>query len=175
MQEEVEQKTVNLAVTTTKVSARTIIQALRWYIAHHDAKKMQKAAKQQGPVTGKQKVKDLIKSGASTDSIDMAKTSLKDFEKIAKKLGIDYAIKKDKIQDPPRYIIFFKAKDDAVIKEALAEYAAQEQAKADKQSAKEELKQEKAKARTEKKEQAKQKKQQKQKKKQKVRDRGRAR
>ena len=161
MQEEVEKKTVNLAITTTKVSARTILRALRWYIAHHDAKKMQKAAKQQGPVTGKQKVSDLIKSGASTDTIDMAKTSLKDFEKIAKKLGIDYAVKKDKTQDPPRYVIFFKAKDDAVLKEALAEYAAKEQAKADKQSAKEELRQEKQKVKAEKKEQTKQKKKQK--------------
>lgn len=161
MQEEVEQKTVNLAVTTTKVSARTIIGALRWYVAHHDAKKMQKAAKSQGPIKGKQKVKDLINSGASVDSIDMAKTSMKDFEKIFKKLGIDYAIKKDKTQEPPRYVVFFKAKDNEVLKEALAEYATLQEQKKEKQSAKEDLKQEKAKLKAEKKEQTKQKKKQK--------------
>lgn len=169
MQEEVEQKTVNLAVTTTKVSARTIITALRWYMAHHDAKKMQKAAKNEGPAKGKQSVKDLVKSGATTDSIDMSKTSLKDFEKILKKNGVDYAIKKDKSQAPPKYILFFKAKDDAVLKQALKDYAVNEQAKKDKQSVKEKLKAEKEKAKTERKEKSKQKKKEKVRKKDKKR------
>jgi len=92
---------------------------------------------------------------------NMAKTSMKDFEKIFKKLGIDYAIKKDKTQEPPRYVVFFKAKDNEVLKEALAEYATLQEQKKEKKSAREELKQEKAKVKADKREQTKQKKKQK--------------
>ncbi len=42
MQEEVEQKTVNLAVTTTKLTGRVAVKAIAWYLRHRKEKKLEK-------------------------------------------------------------------------------------------------------------------------------------
>ena len=64
MQEEVENRTVNLAVTTTKLSARTLISAgkklLETYGKSRNRKSAEKAAKANAKPTGKQTVKELI-------------------------------------------------------------------------------------------------------------------
>ena len=39
MQEEIENRTVNLAVTTTRLSGRVLMDALRMYLRHRDLKK----------------------------------------------------------------------------------------------------------------------------------------
>ena len=45
------------------------------------------------PAQGKQSVKELIGQGQGVTNIDIAKTDLKGFEKVARKYGIDYAIR----------------------------------------------------------------------------------
>ena len=122
MQEEVENRTVNLAVSTTKLTARVLARAFRFYIAHRSHKRAQKKIANSSKEC-KQTVEDLMKSGVSTDKIELPEGSAKDFCKLAKKMGVDYAIRKDKTKDPPRYIVFFKAKDaDAINKKLLERY-----------------------------------------------------
>ena len=43
MQEEVENRTVNLAISTTKLTGRTIIAGIRKYLQHREKVKMKKA------------------------------------------------------------------------------------------------------------------------------------
>ena len=47
----------------------------------------------------------------------------KGFEKVARKYGIDYAIRKDSSVDPPHYLVFFKAKDADAMTAAFNEYS----------------------------------------------------
>ena len=42
----------------------------------------------------------------------------------AKKYGIDYAIRKDTSEVPPRYLVFFKASDAEAFNSAFKEYSA---------------------------------------------------
>lgn len=49
--------------------------------------------------------------------------SIKDFERIARKYGVDYAIKKDKTADKPKYLVFFKARNGDTLNAAMNEYA----------------------------------------------------
>lgn len=60
--------------------------------------------------------------GATNAEID--KEGIKDFERLAKKYGVDFAVRKDKTVDPPRYFVFVRAKDsdalDAICKEHQA-------------------------------------------------------
>ena len=106
MQEEVESRTVNLAVTTTKLAARTVIAAGLMYLRH------------------KQSVKDLIGQNQGVSSIDIAKTDLRGFEGVARKYGVDYAIRKDRSVIPPKYLVFFKARDADALTAAFNEYSA---------------------------------------------------
>ena len=93
MQEEVENRTVNLVVSTTKLTARSLIRGLRWYLMSRNQKRMRKAMAHE---EGKQSVKELLKAGVSTDKIELPDGSAKDFCKLAKKFGVDYAIRKEK-------------------------------------------------------------------------------
>ena len=37
--------------------------------------------------------------------------NIKDFDRVARKYGIDYAVKKDTTEEIPKYLVFFKARD----------------------------------------------------------------
>lgn len=126
MQEEVESRTVNLAVSTTKLSARTIVSAVRAYLNHRknvSLKKEQSKQNEEKVPSGKQTVKELIGQRQGVTNIDIAKTDLRGFEKLARKYGIDYAIRKDSSVDPPKYLVFFKAKDADAMTAAFNEYS----------------------------------------------------
>ena len=114
MQEEVEQKTFNIVVSTTKLTARTILNAGKAAI-------QQQQAKMAG---GKQSVRMLLRQNRGVSSVEIDKTNIKGFERYAKKYGIDYAIRKDSSEVPPRYLVFFKAPDAEAFHAAFKEYSA---------------------------------------------------
>ena len=119
MQEEVENRTVNLAISTTKLTFRTIVNGYNAWKRHHQAKVAQKTA--QLPV-GKQSIKELIGQNQGVSSIPIEKTDLKGFEQVARKYGVDYAVKKDRSSSPPKYLIFFKGRDADALTAAFTEY-----------------------------------------------------
>ncbi len=41
-------------------------------------------------------------------NIEITDANIKSFDKVARKYGIDYAVKKDKSVAPPKYLIFSK-------------------------------------------------------------------
>ena len=125
VQEEVENKTVQLAVKTGKVTVRTLLRALRAWYRHHQRKK-DVARISKDTVKGKQSVKELIGQGQGVSSMEVGDSGIRDFKKIANKYGVDFAIVKDKDVDPPKYTVFFKAKDADAITQVLKEYAAKQ-------------------------------------------------
>ena len=114
MQEEVEQKTFNIVVSTTKLTTRTILNAGKAAI-------QQQQAKMAG---GKQSVRMLLRQNRGVSSVEIDKTNIRGFERYAKKYGIDYAIRKDNSEMPPRYLVFFKAPDVEAFNAAFKEYSA---------------------------------------------------
>ena len=128
MQEEVENRTVNLAISTTKLTGRTILKAYRLWKSHHNAAKAKNAAemaKEDTTPHGKQTIQELIGQNQGVSSIDIQNTNIRDFEKIANKYGVDYAITRDKSVTPPKYMVFFKARDADALTAAFAEYSNQ--------------------------------------------------
>lgn len=93
MQEEVENRTVNLAISTTKLTGRTIIAGIRKYLQHREKVKMKKA--RDPAVHGKQSVKQLLGQNQGATNVEIDKESIRDFEKLAKKYGVDFAVRKD--------------------------------------------------------------------------------
>ncbi len=98
---------------------KTPIKATGKKVAHGVSQKIH-------PTEGKQSVKTLIRQGQGVTSIPLADDGLKDFQKIAKKYGVDFAVVKDKGKDPPIYTVFFKAKDTDAITKILDDYAAKQ-------------------------------------------------
>ena len=86
-------------------------------------RKNKKAAKAYVHSQGKQSVKKLIGQNQGVSSIELADGSIRDFEHVARKYGVDFAIRKDKSGEKPRYLVFFKARDADALTAALKEYA----------------------------------------------------
>ena len=133
MQEEVENRTLTLIVSGTKFTGRLFKAAISKYMAHRREKKLEKQRGRDSPVTpkGKQTVKQLIGQNQGVSNIEINDPSIKDFERIARKYGVDYAVKKDRSASPPKYLIFFKACDADALTAAFSEYTQKKVKKAD--------------------------------------------
>ena len=133
MQEEVENRTLTLVVSGTKFTGRLFKAAISKYMAHRREKKLNKQRGRDSPVTpkGKQTVKQLIGQNQGVSNIEINDPSIRDFERIARKYGVDYAVKKDRSTSPPKYLIFFKARDADALTAAFSEYTQKKVKKAD--------------------------------------------
>ena len=129
MQEEVEQKTVNLAVKTIKVTGKVLYKALRSYINQQKVKSVQRQGNKNTTIKGKQSVKELVGQGQGVSSLPIGDSGIRDFKKISNKYGVDFAIVKDKSVEPLQYTVFFKAKDADAITNVLKEYTAKQMKK----------------------------------------------
>ena len=129
MQEEVENRTVNLVITTSRLSGRALVSGYRKFEEGHRkraaARATRKNAKHVERPTGKQTVKQLIGQNQGVTSIDIAQTDLKGFEKHARSFGVDYAIVRDKSGETPKYLCFFKARDADAMTAAFKAYSAE--------------------------------------------------
>ena len=76
-------------------------------------------------------MKQLIGQNQGVSNIEINDPSIRDFERIARKYGVDYAVKKDRSASPPKYLIFFKARDADALTAAFSEYTQKKVKKAD--------------------------------------------
>lgn len=134
MQEEIENRTVNLAISTTKLTARGIIRLAAKGLAYIKRKSREAALKNEKP-DGRQTIQQLIGQNQGVTNIDISQTDLKGFEKYARKYGVDYAITKDKSVFPPKYLVFFKARDADAMTAAFNAFSAEVLAKSKRPSA----------------------------------------
>ena len=64
----------------------------------------------------------MMKEGSELSNIEISDENIKSFEKIARKYSMQFSLMKDKSHDPPRYLVFFKARDVSVMQAAFREY-----------------------------------------------------
>jgi hypothetical protein len=117
MQEEVTQKTIALAISTTKMTSAVLAKALRKLLEE------QKNKSHQLP-KGKQTLKNLMKQNTAISNLEITNNNIKAFSSTAKKYGLDFSLKKDSSTDPPRYLVFFKGRDADVMTAAFQEFTA---------------------------------------------------
>ena len=129
MQEEIENKSITLIINCTKFTGRVLKSAISKYLAHRNAnhreKKMDRKAAKQAKSNviphGKQTVKQLIGQNQGVSTMDVSDKDIKDFQRVARKYGVDYAVKKSKGQ-PNQYLVFFKAQDNDALIAAFNEF-----------------------------------------------------
>ena len=121
MQEETNEKAIALYIKTGKLTAQQLQKAMKALLAQ-----MKKQHDKQKIPHGKQTLKQLMKQNAGVSNIEITKDNIKAFESTAKKYGIDFALKKDSTETPPRYLVFFKGRDADALTAAFKEYTAYE-------------------------------------------------
>ena len=125
MQEETTQKTIALAIKTSKLTASVLQKAMKMYLEHQKHKE---------PSHGKIPVKKLVGQGAGAKSIEVTDDNIKAFERVARKYNVDFAVKRDKTTEPPKYLVFFKGRDADAITAAFTEFTAKTMQKAERPS-----------------------------------------
>ena len=123
MQEEVENRTVSLAIRSSKLTADVLKKAITKYFAYRKEKTKAKAVMKP---TGKQTVKELIGQNQGVSNIEITEKNIKGFDRVARKYGVDYAVKKDTSGEIPKYLVFFKARDADALTAAFTEFASKE-------------------------------------------------
>ncbi|MGI6316456.1 MAG: PcfB family protein [Christensenellales bacterium] len=119
MQDEVNERVVALSIKGTKLTAEVLQKSIRSMLSQIKKQKDNPTQRR-----GKQTLKQLMKQDAGVSSIEITDENIKAFEKTAKKYGVDFALKKDTTETPPRYLVFFKGRDADVLTAAFKEFSA---------------------------------------------------
>lgn len=131
MQEEVEQRTLTLVINGTKFSGRVLKSAVSKFVAFC---RNQKAKNVNVHPKGKQSVKQLTQQGQGVNTMEIDDANLRQFERIARKYGVDYAVRRDKDAEPPRFLVFFKGRDADAISAAFKEFLSAKERKSERPS-----------------------------------------
>lgn len=148
MQDEVNEKTVSLCIRCGKVTANLLKAAMKKALTKMEQEKQKlqgqkqpKQDKEDKTYKGKQGMDKLMKQNVQLSNIEITDGNIKSFERVAKKYSIDFSLKKDVNADPPRYYVFFKARDADVMTAAFKEYTGQSLNKDKKPSVRKKLQQ----------------------------------
>ena len=139
MQEEVNEKTLSLCIKGGKITAEVLRAALLKLLSEMEKNRQSKGEKSQCRKTGKQSIKSLQKSGAQITNIVVTDNNIKSFDRVARKYGIDYSLKKVEQDGKTEYMVFFKAKDVDVMTAAFKEYTSETLKKQKRESVRQKL------------------------------------
>lgn len=121
MNDEINRESVAIVFKASRFSADALQKAVNAYL---NAQRRSPGRQRADPNKhGRMSVKELVGSGQGVTTVEVKDDDIKEFSKVAKKYNLDYAVKKDKNSEPPKYIVFFKGKDLDVITEAFKEFA----------------------------------------------------
>ena len=135
MQEEVDEKTLALIISGGKITANILKNALLKVLQKMDEKnriretelrEVKKELKvkteaQKANRPGKRSLNSMMRDGSQLSNIEVTDSNIRSFEKVARRYGITYSLKKDRSANPPKYLVFFRAKDVDVMTAAFRE------------------------------------------------------
>ena len=115
MQEETTQKTIAFVVKTSKLTTDVLEKMILFYLENQKKKGYQQKQ-------GKMTLQELVGQNVGVSNIEITENNIRSFERVAKKYRVDFAVKKDKTTQPPRYLVFFKGRDADVLTQAFKEF-----------------------------------------------------
>jgi len=120
------EKAVALSVKAAKMDAKLLAKAMQILLKSNKnlVKKLTTSKDMAGK--GRQTVKELVRQGQGVSNIEITDKNIKSFESVARKYGVDFALKKDHMETPPKWLVFFKAKDADALTAAFKEFTAKE-------------------------------------------------
>jgi len=128
LQDYLDEKTIALVMKGGKLTVDMLMKAIRKALAE-----MEKQKKNMQTPQGKQTVKQLARQNVGMSNIEITDKNIKSFERVARKYGVDFALKKDG-GSPPKWLVFFKARDADALTAAFKEFSAKSVRKTQKPS-----------------------------------------
>ena len=120
------EKTVAIAIKAAKLDVKVLAKAIQLLLKGGGkiVEKVTTAKDMNGK--GKQSVKQIVRQGQGVSNIEINDKNIKSFESVARKYGVDFAVRKDNLETPPKWLVFFKAKDADALTSAFKEFSAKE-------------------------------------------------
>lgn len=118
MQDEVREKSVAFVIRVGKTGGKLTVSMLKYAMEQYLKQQRNPRAPH-----GKPSVKSLVRQGAGVQNIEITDKNIRSFQSVARKYGVDYALKKDTSSQPPRYLVFFKARDTDALTAAFREFS----------------------------------------------------
>lgn len=118
MQDEVREKSVAFVIRVGKTGGKLTASMLKYAMEQYLKQQRNPRAPH-----GKQSVKSLVRQGTGVQNIEITDKNIRSFQSVARKYGVDYALKKDTSSQPPRYLVFFKARDTDALTAAFREFS----------------------------------------------------
>jgi hypothetical protein len=121
--DQVNEKAVVIIIKAAKLDAKILAKAFQ-AIMKNGAKFVKKITTPKNMSgKGKQTVKQLVGQGQGVSNIEINDKNIKSFETTARKYGVDFAVKKDTSESPPKWLVFFKARDADALTSAFKEFS----------------------------------------------------
>lgn len=108
------QNVIDLCVQAEKMTATLLRSALKDFMGHKSTKK------------GKTTYSHLVQEAhGKLESIEITENNIKEFQKVAAKYDVNFALKRDKTTQPPTYHVFFASASAKNFNKAFTEYLAE--------------------------------------------------
>jgi len=117
-QDQVNERCCCLIIRGGRLSGTTLAIAMRLFL--RGGRRIHKFATTH---KGKQTIRQLSKDGAKLESIDTKDGNTRAFKRTARKYGLQYAVRKDVSEVPPKYLVFFKSRDIDSMTAAFREFS----------------------------------------------------
>ena len=115
-----------LIIKGGKLTAKTLAKAVKAFV--NGTEKLAKKLTSPQNMTGKgrQTVKQLTRQGSGIVNIEITDKNIKAFDSVARKYGVDFALKKDVSEMPPKWLVFFKSRDAGALTAAFKEFSSKQ-------------------------------------------------
>ena len=122
--DEISEKNVALIIKGGKLTAKALAKAIKAFLDGSDKLVKKLTAPENMAGKGRQTVKQLTGQGVGVSNIEITDKNIKAFEGVARKYGVDFALRKDKSETPPKWLVFFKSRDADALTAAFKEFSA---------------------------------------------------
>jgi hypothetical protein len=124
--DQINEKNVSLVIKAVKLDAKLLAKAVTALMKGSNTLAKNLTTPKDMTGKGQQTVKQLARQGQGVTNIEITNKNIKSFESVARKYGVDFALKKDNTETPPKWLVFFKAKDADALTAAFKEFTAKE-------------------------------------------------
>lgn len=126
MQDEVNERSVALCVRGARLGAESLARTMRAFLASRQrnrAGRGRASPSEGGNREGVMSLRALRATGAQLEKATLAEGGIGSFALVARRYRVAYSLMRDRSCDPPRWIVFFRAKDSAAMEAAFEAYS----------------------------------------------------
>ena len=124
--DEINEKNIVLIIKGGKLTGKALAKAIEAFL--DGSKKLGKklATPKNMGGKGKQTVRQLTRQGIGVSNIEVTDKNIKSFEGVARKYGVDFALRRDVSEKPLKWLVFFKSRDADALMAAFKEFSAKQ-------------------------------------------------